>query len=1006
MGWWADKKASRRRNKRKPGRRKLGLQRLESRCLLAADIWNQLGGDAGHTSFVDTEVDTGSISEAWYRELNYATYNAGAWRERGVAVDESHVYRTALERSPEETFHVLAYDLESGRIVWHNELTSDAPAGVGEPSVADGVVYVNRAGHSYGAPIDDVVHPDFPRLYGFDSQTGTQVLERAYEAQFGSSERPVIDGSQLFAKDGYYGGISAYETSSLSRQWNVKSPTYQGDSDAALNSDLVFAFGDEVYARSDGVSRGKVDIPGLNVDEENPIVAQTGNPIYSYFGRSSGVTSAGVAMFDGQTLEFLWSFPTEFKPKHKAVGNGIVAVVEGRNLHILNESDGTLRYTWQASNNLSEVVLTRTHAFVLRVDLTTVTAQAVNLTSRKVDWSHVQTEPEGPHLVEFAISQERLFLSAPSGVRVFDYSSEEPWSVDPVDAAFTTGDGRAWLLSQDGKSVREWVPWNRDFARTVTFDARPTAWHFSQDTLWVGLESGSIVKVQDSDGSLKSSQFGTLPHSITALFATEEMVGITHRSGLELDVFDVYGRRLAHRRTGINAQTLVWGDTVNRLFFADQFEIHFFEFEKSDSHFWIAPEPSLLRITQIDEALAWSSDDNLYFVHTGNALDPATGNYVLDLTTPFFGEFEVGDTRIRFHEDEDGNQTIHASQDGETHTFPVYGEEPLLLPLRDDRLLVLTHNLGRLGNLQVLDLPGLRFRSLFPKRNAKNRVDAELGASVVLTPEHLEYEDDFGPREEVRYETFSAPKYGQLRWRDGGDAPVETFTQQQIDAGQLVYESDGSYATYDFFHFHVLDKAGNSTYTVQTAVVPLHNPYPLRSPVESLDVNADNRVSVDDLLVLIGALRRRQAGESIRDGIYPDVLADNEVSISDLAVWVSRVMRRGFGPVDHAAPAPQLAATFDLQRHSSKVLPSTIWADDQQDAWNLHVHIVRLPESGEFRVWRSDEWQTTNTFRLREVAASRVWLRRQGPQVEDDFVELYIEDHLGNATDILRLDLY
>ena len=424
--------------------RVLNIEKLESRELLAGDIWGQRGGDSGHTSFANVAVEPTNISESWFQEINYTQSGTGSWRERAVAIDESHVYRTALEGyAPSGTYHVIAYDLATGAEVWHNTLIGNAFEGVGEPSVAGGIVYVNRAGHS---GISGGTSADLPRLYGFDASSGAVVLQEPYAAQWGSNERPVIDDNQLFVEDGYFGGISAYTASTLTEQWFVGRGAAYSQPFAALNSEYAFAFGNEVYRRSDGLTLPNIVHPAEASSVSAPIVANDGDPLFSFSGRVDDVSVRGVASFDGFSHEHQWSFETESSVNQKAVGNGLVAVTAGDTLYLLDESDGSLVDTWSNGFSLGEVILTQTHAFVISLNYTTATVNAVNLNSGSVDWSHSQNSPGGSALVEMAISQGHLVLSDRTGVRAFEIEGAGNRNPTAVDDVFQTTEDVVALL--------------------------------------------------------------------------------------------------------------------------------------------------------------------------------------------------------------------------------------------------------------------------------------------------------------------------------------------------------------------------------------------------------------------------------------------------------------------------------------------------------------------------------------------------------------------------------
>src|SRR5262249_49758105 len=202
--------------------RTLSVGMLEDRCLLSASLWTQRGGDAGHTAYVDTTLNPANLAVAWNAPFTYQASGSIFWAERAVAIDDARVYRTALEDfSLGGTYHVLAYDLQTGAQLWDRTLTGNAFEGVGEPSVAGGLVDVNRAGHS---GISGGSEADWPRIYAFNALTGATVIDRKYEEQWASNERPVIDNNQLVVQDGYYGGVAAYTASTLTKQWFTGGP--------------------------------------------------------------------------------------------------------------------------------------------------------------------------------------------------------------------------------------------------------------------------------------------------------------------------------------------------------------------------------------------------------------------------------------------------------------------------------------------------------------------------------------------------------------------------------------------------------------------------------------------------------------------------------------------------------------------------------------------------------------------------------------------------------------
>src|SRR5262245_26222302 len=197
------KRSSRSATRRRPT---LHLMALEDRCVPSATLWTQRGGDAGHTGYVDVTINPSTIGSAWNQPLTYVGTGTGSWAERAVAIDATHVYRTDLDGySFNGTYHVIAYDLQTGAMVWNTSIIGNAHAGVGEPSVDGGVVYVNRAGYGSGGTFADA-----PSLYGLSAATGAKVAQASYAAQWGSNERPVILGGQLVDYNGFYGGMGSW----------------------------------------------------------------------------------------------------------------------------------------------------------------------------------------------------------------------------------------------------------------------------------------------------------------------------------------------------------------------------------------------------------------------------------------------------------------------------------------------------------------------------------------------------------------------------------------------------------------------------------------------------------------------------------------------------------------------------------------------------------------------------------------------------------------------------
>jgi len=418
-----------RRARRRPAeQRRYQAEVMETRILLTADVWTQRGGEAGHDSYQPVTFDASVLSLIWDQPLNYTQTGTGSWSERAVAIDATHVYRTDLEGYAfNGTYHVFAYDLETGAQDWHRTFQGNSFEGVGEPSVANGIVYINLAGHS---GISGGTDADLPRIYGLDALTGNTILEQRYAAQWGSNERPVIMDNQLVVEDGYYGGISAYTASTLTKQWFVGRGAAYDPPFAALDDQYAYAFNNEVYRRSNGLKLANITHPD-GYSATSPMVSSSGLVFYQGSGYINGATRYAVYAVDGNTHTVQWTFNTPVTSGAKAVGNGIVAVTAGNTLYLLNESDGSLIRTWQAPSTLTgEIVLTQNQVFVQSVLSSTAKVHAIDLATGLEVWNYQNQVSGSSAVMEMAWGGDHLLLSARNFVRAFKVTNRAPDAVD------------------------------------------------------------------------------------------------------------------------------------------------------------------------------------------------------------------------------------------------------------------------------------------------------------------------------------------------------------------------------------------------------------------------------------------------------------------------------------------------------------------------------------------------------------------------------------------------
>ena len=354
--------------------------------------WTQRGGDAGHTSYVDTSFDEIELAAVWTTPLS-------GWTLQAVASDGERVFRTD---SGSSGHRLLALDIHSGAELWQKALAYQASEGVSAPSVHGTMVYASQAGHS--ALLS-------PNLYGLDAVTGAETFVRPYSAQWGSNERPTIADGQLVTESGYYGGMSSYDATTGSEQWFVYKGSSHTRPNAAINNDYVYAFDDEVYDRATGAFVQEIAHPsGWTLS--GPMCSTTG---HVFFRSSMGVTA-----FDGDTHNREWDFATPASVSATAVGDGKVAVVAGTTLYMLDEATGTELFHWDAGISLSsELVLTTSHAFVqAKLQRTSHVLHAIDLTLQDSVWSQSYSVERGD-TAEMACSDGYLLLSTHAAVTAY-----------------------------------------------------------------------------------------------------------------------------------------------------------------------------------------------------------------------------------------------------------------------------------------------------------------------------------------------------------------------------------------------------------------------------------------------------------------------------------------------------------------------------------------------------------------------------------------------------------
>ena len=113
-------------------------------------------------------------------------------------------------------------------------------------------------------------------------------------------------------------------------------------------------------------------------------------------------------------------------------------------------------------------------------------------------------------------------------------------------------------------------------------------------------------------------------------------------------------------------------------------------------------------------------------------------------------------------------------------------------------------------------LNGLEIDTTPPSVTADSTLQAQQNATTVLTASVLDFSDNISSAAQVTYTIVTAPQNGTLLLNG---SPTSSFTQAQIDNGDVSYDQTGRFVTSDAFSFTVSDAAGNTTPLEQFQIV-------------------------------------------------------------------------------------------------------------------------------------------------------------------------------------------
>lgn len=386
---------------------------LSSCCANAWEAsWSQARSGANKDAFVDVGLNPSLFQVAWQ-----ASVGSGNYYDRGVAADDKYVYRT-VRRIPStnvEGYQIVAMEISTGREVWSRRIQGYYHSyEVGEPSVMDGVVYVNREGHSGLSSGTDF---NLPRLIRIEAATGEVLSETTYPAQWSSTDRPIVTPDHVLAAGGYYGGLNAYAPDGQLQWFNRQAGEADG---SAVFDEKVFQAAGRVFDLSTGEALSSLGHPDGSWLGAYPIVSDEGYLFYISGEISSSSTGYGIAVFDARTQEHLMDLALPVFPDAPydgiislASGGGHLAVKHygGVTLYNLDEDSDPLNIEG-VSINTNDILLTKTHLFTIFGSANVnSTLHAISIETGRSEW-----QMRVDYRDSFALSGDYLLVSNLSGI--------------------------------------------------------------------------------------------------------------------------------------------------------------------------------------------------------------------------------------------------------------------------------------------------------------------------------------------------------------------------------------------------------------------------------------------------------------------------------------------------------------------------------------------------------------------------------------------------------------
>jgi hypothetical protein len=279
------------------------------------------------------------------------------------------------------------------------------------------------------------------------------------------------------------------------------------------------------------------------------------------------------------------------------------------------------------------------------------------------------------------------------------------------------------------------------------------------------------------------------------------------------------------------------------------------------------------------------------------------------------------------------------------------------------------------------------------------------GGSAVITRDLLLYDDNGQSPADITYHVVAGLVHGQLELASAPGVAIVSFTQTEINAGEVLYVHDGSYTPSESFQFIIEDGLGNQT-DIGTVKVLVQRASSWRNPVQPFNVYDDNSVDTLDLARFVLYLKQHwddRTLPALPPGSDPtsfvDINGDNIVDTLDLAELVRYIKRNGTGAlIDVAAPEVESNVVASVSPGSSVIFNvDMLHFSDLQPLEKIRYTITTPPAAGRIESVLSPNVLLT-TFTQADLNARRIRYVHDGSATDVDSFDFRVDDGRGNLS--------